>query len=111
MKVVYVAGPRRAGDRGGPEERLALAAAALGCSPIVPRAIYGGVANDDFWIAAMRAALERCDAVLLTDDWRISEVARDEVVRAIDLGIPVFTAPSGLESWLRGLQMVKTHGR
>jgi hypothetical protein len=44
--------------------------------------------------------LRRCDAVLVTTDWRDSAGARGEVNEAKRIGLPVFDGTTALGEWL-----------
>jgi hypothetical protein len=99
MKVVYVAGPYRAPTPWGIEqnirraEALSLEVWKLGAAAICPHAntrYFQHEAPDDIWLKGDLAILEKCDAVLLTPDWRKSEGATVEAHHARNLGIPVF---------------------
>ncbi len=48
--------------------------------------------------------LERCDAVLMTDDWARSTGAKAEERWALTCGIPVFYNPLRLREWLASPQ-------
>jgi hypothetical protein len=45
--------------------------------------------------------LRRCDAVMLTHDWRRSEGARAEYEEAVRWKIPTFVTLEALREWLR----------
>jgi len=98
-KVIYIAGPFRGSSSWDIErnvrraEELALQVWKAGFTAICPHAntrFYQGVLPDDAWLDGDLAILGRCDAVLLTPDWRESAGATAERAFAIQRGIPVF---------------------
>lgn len=111
MKVVYVAGPFR-----GPHamdihenviaaERLSFEVAKLGAVPLCPHKNtenMHGALPDQFFLEGTLELLRRCDAVMLTSDWKRSAGARGEVLEAIERGIPCFISLIQLGAWLRG---------
>lgn len=109
MKVVYIAGPYRAKNEWNVvcnirnAEHLALAVWRAGAVALCPHkntALFGGAANDSVWLKGDLELLRRCDAVVLTDDWRDSSGTIDEVLFAIQHNIPVFTLFINLVYWL-----------
>lgn len=113
MKLVYVAGPFRA----KPDPRnqwvqwenirrasaLALEVWKLGASCICPHlntAYFEGAAPAHVWLDGDLEQLRRCDAVLMTPDWRRSAGATAEHDFAVAHGIPVFFDLPSLEAWL-----------
>lgn len=79
----------------------------MGAACICPHlnsAQFQGAAPDDVWLAGDIEILRRCDAVILTDDWKRSSGARAEVAEAFRLFIPVFTQLADLEEWLRQIE-------
>lgn len=110
MRLVYVAGPFRAINQWEQEqnirraETLALSVWRLGAAAICPHTntrFFSGAAPDEVWLAGDIEILRRCDAVMLTDDWKRSSGARAEVTEAYIRGLPVFTQLADLEQWLR----------
>jgi hypothetical protein len=111
VKVVYVAGPYRGKDSWIIEsnvrraETLALEVWKLGAAAICPHAntrFFQGAAADDVWLKGDIEILSRCDAVLTTPDWKLSEGAVEEVGFARSNDIPVFKDIASLKSWLKG---------
>lgn len=109
MKCVYVAGPFRGDNAWEIEnnirraETLALSVWRLGAAAICPHTntrFFQGAAPDEVWLKGDIEILRRCDAVILTDDWKRSSGARAEVAEAYSRGIPVFTSLADLEEWL-----------
>lgn len=110
MKCVYIAGPFRGDNAWEVEnnirraETLALQVWRLGAAAICPHAntrFFSGTLPDVDWLTGDLEILRRCDAVIVTDDWRRSEGARAEVAEAYNRGLPVFTHITPLEEWLR----------
>lgn len=120
MKVVYVAGPFRAGVAGA-EPRvqdswgiqnnvmaamaLALEVWKLGAVAICPHANTmffqnASGADDRVWLEGDLELVRRSDAMLMTPDWERSSGARAEKTFAEDLGIPTFRTLDALKSWL-----------
>lgn len=109
MKVVYIAGPFRGKSAWAIEnnirraEALALVVWRLGHAAICPHANtrhFQGAVPDDVWLKGDLEILRRCDAVVLTDYWTESSGAIDEVLEAIERGIPVFEMFVTLRNWL-----------
>lgn len=109
MKVVYVAGPFRGANSWEMEqnirraEALALEAWRLGAAVICPHAntrFFQGAAPDSVWLDGDLAILGRCDAILMTPDWRRSAGARAERDYAMISGIPIFYGLDVLRAWL-----------
>ncbi len=110
MPIVYVAGALNAPTVREMElnirraEDLALGVARLGAAPLVThpmtRFLHGAL-SEEYWRAAVMAMLDRCDAMVLTDDYQNSVGTRAEMARAIDLGIPIFISLFGLSCWLK----------
>lgn len=116
MKVVYVAGPYRAPDNWQIEqnirraETLALEVWRLGAACICPHTntrFYQGAAPDDVWLEGDLEILKRCDAILMTPDWRNSAGARGEHSFAIDHNIRVFYELDALADWLQAFEAVR----
>lgn len=110
MKLIYLAGPFRGPDSWAiacnvhKAAELSLQVWKLGAACICPHlntAQFQGAAPDEVWLAGDLEILKRCDAVMLTDDWKRSSGARAEVAEAYNFGIPVFTQLADLEQWLR----------
>lgn len=111
MKLIYIAGPF-SGDVAANVARAAsfrLPIAEAGGSPVCPHTMTAdldGTMSYEFWIEATGALLARCDAVLMTPDWRKSKGACSELLWARAKGLPVFYAtqfgivPTELICWL-----------
>lgn len=113
MKLIYLAGPFRGLDSWAvacnvhEAASLALQVWKLGAVCICPHlntAQFQGAAPDEVWLKGDIEILRRCDAVILTDDWKRSSGARAEVAEAYGRGIPVFATLADLEEWL-GVQV------
>ena len=111
MKLVYVAGPFRGKSHWDvavnirSAETLALEVWRKGAAALCPHsntAHFQDAAPDHVWLDGDIEMLKRCDAVVLTHDWRRSSGARAEVKVAIELGIPVFENLSNFDMWLAG---------
>lgn len=109
MRVVYVAGPFRGkshwdvAENVRNAERLALEVWRLGAVALCPHANtahFDGAADDSVWLEGDLELLRRCDAMILTPDWRRSTGATKEKEFAEGLGIPVFETLEGLDDWL-----------
>ena len=113
IKVVYVAGPFRGPNSWEIEqnirraETLALEVWRAGMAAVCPHSntrFYQGAADDAVWPDGDLAILARCDAVLLTLDWKRSTGARAEVEYAKTLLLPVFEEIEGLKEWAHGVR-------
>jgi hypothetical protein len=109
MKVAYIAGRFRGPNAWAVErnirkaEELAFAVAELGVMPLCPHTntrFFDGTLTAGFWLDGTLELMRRCDAVIFTDDWRLSTGARSEYDEAIRLGIPTFFNTEQLERWL-----------
>ncbi len=109
MRLVYVAGPFRGSSAWEIEcnirraETLALEVWRLGAAALCPHCntrFFQNAAPDEVWLAGDLVMLERCDAVLLTDDWERSSGARAEVQHARNRCIPCFYNLTELKTWL-----------
>ena len=123
MRLVYIAGPYRAPTPWGVRcniriaEDLAAKVHAAGMFAVCPHANAahmegaGGI-DDAHMLVGTLELMRRCDAVILTPNWRSSAGALAEVDEATRLGIPVFGraqtehndggALDGLIRWSRG---------
>lgn len=110
MKVIYVAGPFRAGNSWDCEQNirraevLALEVWVLGAAAICPHTntrFFDGVEPHDMWLKGDIEIMKRCDAVLLVSGWEVSEGTKEERRIAIELRIPVFTSIHSLNCWLK----------
>jgi len=109
VTVVYIAGPYQGASAWAIEEnirraeRLALAVWQLGAVALCPHAntrFFHGAMHDATWYAGDLELVARCDAVLLTEDWRRSRGATEERAFAESRGIPVFETLDALHAWL-----------
>lgn len=107
-KVVYIAGPYRAATEWGvaenirSAERRAVRVWELGMVALCPQkntAFLGGLLDDRIFLDGDLELLRRSDAVILVDGWVHSDGAVDEVLHAIDRGIPVFESLISLSVW------------
>lgn len=119
MKVIYVAGPFRGknhweiAENIRNAERLALEVWRMGAAAICPHANtahYQDAAPDDVWLEGDLAIMRRCDAVLMTADWKRSQGATEERRMALEAGIPVFYDKHYYQSqngFVDGMQLLK----
>lgn len=117
IKLVYVAGPFRAKsayvegcqDMFAVQENI-MAAMKLGLEvarvpglfPVIPHAntmFFTAAAPDAVWLDGDLEMLARCDAVIMTTDWKRSSGATAEHSFAINRGIPVFYTLHELNLW------------
>lgn len=110
MKIVYVAGPFRAKNSWEMElnirraEELALECWKAGFATICPHSntrFFQGAAPDEVWLKGDLDILKRCDAIIMTPDWKRSSGARSEHRVARYNKIPVFYDLESLVSWGR----------
>lgn len=108
-KVIYIAGPFRGRNAWEIEcnirraESLAMSVWHLGGAAICPHAntrYFQGLLDDKVWLDGDLAILAKCDAVVLTDNWITSRGAVEEVIFAIEHGIPVFEYLVKFRNWL-----------
>lgn len=107
MKVVYIAGPFRSMNKGGRPNawgihknvvramETALLVWQNGGAALCPHAntmFYDGANGivDEVWLDGDLELLRRCDAVLCTENWKLSTGATNEVLHALRAGMPVF---------------------
>ena len=111
MKIIYIAGPFRGANAWDIEqnirraEELALSVWRLGAAAICPHTntrFFQGAAPDAVWLEGDLEILRRCDAVMLTADWRGSSGAVREFEVAQDAGIPTFDRLDALSAWIQG---------
>jgi hypothetical protein len=109
MRIVYIAGPFRGPTAWDIErnvraaEELAFEVFQLGAMPMIPHAntrFFHGQGPDLFWLEGTLELLRRCDAMILTPDWRRSTGASVERLEALKRGIHVFEHVGDLASWL-----------
>lgn len=115
MKVIYVAGPFRGPSAWDIEcnirraETLALEVWRLGHAALCPHTntrFFQNAAPDEVWLKGDLELLRRCDAVVLTNDWKRSSGARAEVQFAINQGIPVFDTLHQFACWNAGIEFI-----
>lgn len=108
-RVVYIAGPYRAKCEWDvvqnirAAESLALSVWRLGAVALCPHkntALFGGAADDSYWLEGDLELLRRSDAVVLVKGWESSSGAIEEVLHAIYRDIPVFTDLNYLAIWI-----------
>ena len=108
IPVVYIAGPFRGPDAWTIEnnirraEELALSVWRIGAAAVCPHAntrFFQGAAPDNVWLDGDLSILAKCDAVLMTPDWRRSVGAQAEEAFARAHGIPVFYTLDDLRAW------------
>lgn len=113
MKVIYIAGPFRGKHAWAVEqnirhaEELAFEVACLGAMPMCPHTntrFFDGTIDGQFWLDGTLEMMRRCDAVMLTDDWRASSGARNEVAVARTIPLPVFVDLETLCEWLESFK-------
>ena len=110
MRVVYVAGPFRAGANQWKQEQnvrraeaLALDVWKLGAVAICPHSMtrfYQGALPDDVWLDGDLELLHRCDAILMMPDWEQSMGARAEHRAATEWKQHVFYNIDDVYDWL-----------
>lgn len=108
MKVIYIAGPFRAVNDWDREnnirraETLALEVWRAGYAALCPHCntrFFDGAAPDHVWLEGDLEMLRRCDAVLVTPDWKKSTGAKAEVDAAIAEGIAVYQTLEDLKKY------------
>ncbi len=116
MKVVYVAGPFRGPSAWEIEqnirraEELALEVWRSGAACLCPHTntrFFQGAADDEVWLKGDLELLERCDAMILTEDWQRSSGARAEFAHAMSKGIQIFHSLDAMRAWLNSAQLVQ----
>jgi nucleoside 2-deoxyribosyltransferase len=109
LRVIYIAGPFRGPDHWAIEqnirqaEALALDVWKLGAAAVCPHLNtrhFQGTLPDQRWLDGDLAILRKCDAVLMTPDWKRSDGAKAEQAFAVSGGIPVFYALPEVAAWL-----------
>jgi nucleoside 2-deoxyribosyltransferase len=102
MKLVYVAGPYRAGTPQGVELNIAVArrvgilVAISGNYPVIPHSNTSKFEDlipslgDEFWLEGTMELMRKCDCVVLCPGWEHSSGTRAEIREAQTLGIPVY---------------------
>lgn len=102
MPVIYVAGPYRGLNREAVElniqsaKAVGLEAIKRGWSPIIPHmntAHLDALINldDQFWLDATMALLQRCDALVLCPEWKRSAGTMAELNEAERRGIDIYS--------------------
>lgn len=119
LPVVYIAGPYRAatpwqvlGNVRAAQE-VALHVWKTGAVALCPHSntgLFDGECPDEVWLDGDKELLRRCDAVLLTNDWRESRGARAERELALEIGLPVFEALGELRKWVVGWKVARVAG-
>jgi hypothetical protein len=115
MKLVYVAGPYRAKTAWEVEQNVrraeewCLKIAHYGHAPVCVHTMYRffhKLKDDQFWIDATLALLQRCDAAIFIDGWKDSEGSLGENKEAHRLKLKIWEWPgdeSAYGLWLMGL--------
>lgn len=120
MKVVYVAGPFRGPNAWEIEqnirraEQLSLEVWRLGAAALCPHTntrFFQGAADDAVWLDGDLAMLAKCDAILMTPDWRKSSGATAEHDFAGSRSIPRFYTLKALKEWLDHFQQLDRDAR
>jgi len=102
MQVAYVAGPYRANSEYELVKNIRRAEAVavelwrMGYAVICPHkntAHFGGVCYDNVFLNGDLEILSRCDLVVLVEGWESSQGAKDEIIHAELINIPVFKWP------------------
>jgi len=97
--LVYVAGPYRAKEHYEVLRNIRAAEAVydlitangiFAYCPHVHTAFKNGLADDAFWLAHGLEMVSRCDAIVLTGEWKESKGSMAEKELAERIGIPVF---------------------
>ena len=88
MRLVYIAGPYRAATPWQVEQNIR--AGMFAVCPHANSRHMEGVADDAHFLVGTLELMRRCDAVILTRNWRTSSGALAEVAEATRIGIPVF---------------------
>lgn len=110
MRVVYIAGPFRSMHAWGVEqnvrraEALALEVWIMGAAAICPHTntrFFDGVLDDGVFLDGDLEIVKRCDAVLMTHDWKTSVGATAEHAYAIRHNIRVFYDLPDLRQWIK----------
>ncbi len=114
IKLVYISGPFTGPNAWAIErnaratEDLGAQVAQLGAMPIIPHAntrFFHGLEGTtaEQWYEGTLELLRRCDAVLMTENFRESKGATAEYEETIRLRMPRFFAPDlrSLAGWLR----------
>jgi hypothetical protein len=99
MKVIYVAGPYRAGTERGVLNNIRNAEAVaievwragfVALTPHLNTRLFGGICSDDVWLNGALELMQRCDGVILVPGWEKSSGTIAEIEKAKNLNIPVF---------------------
>lgn len=110
MKVIFISGPFRGENAWEVEnnirvaENLALQVWKLGAAAVCPHTntrFFSGAAPDNVWLEGDKAILQKCDAVIMTHNWRRSDGATAEYHFAVANNIPVLAGIDSLEHWLK----------
>lgn len=99
MKVMYIAGAYRGKTVWRTRQNIKKAEEAAakywqeGFAVICPHknsALMDGLVSEDHWLDAYIEILKRCDIILMLDNWRESEGAKQELKIAVNHGITVW---------------------
>ena len=109
MKVIYISGKFRGADSWAMEqnirraEELALEVWRLGAVALCPHLntrFYQGALPDQVWLDGDLELVNRCDAMLMVDNWKESQGAQLEHSYALKIKQPVFYDLQELYGWL-----------
>lgn len=112
--LIYIAGPFRPKVQGNHwqiennirrAEELALEVWRMGGAAICPHALtryYQGELPDATWLDGDLCILDRCDAILMTPNWKESAGATDEHKYAEFIGMPIFYTIEELGGYIDG---------
>lgn len=118
MKLFYIAGPYRAktvhavGENIRRAKELGDKVIRLGHYPAIPHKcteFCEGLADDQFFIDGTMLMMERCDGVVVVDNWEKSTGTRGEIWRANELDMPVFFNLHDLSVWLEDGSFTQTY--
>lgn len=106
MKLIFIASPFRAptpwqvAENVRTAERMALEVWRIGAVAVAPQsmsALFDKEGPDSLYLDGWLCLLAKCDAVLVGG---MSDGVSAEVVRADELGLPVFRSVASLSEWL-----------
>lgn len=109
MKIIFISGPFRGKTHWDVvrnirrAEEIALKVAEFGAMPLCPQnntRNFDGLLTDEFWLEGTLELLRRCDAVLMTGDWKNSSGSLGEEEEAKRIGMPIFYSINHLRHWV-----------
>jgi len=113
MKMIYIAGPYRAGNAWMVEkniraaEEISFQVYSHGAVAICPHTIsryMSGTLSEGFWIEATLNMLSRCDAMVVVKGWEMSAGTLGEIEYAKKHNIAIFYDLKDFYDWLDFLQ-------